>query len=171
VPPRSIGAAKGQYLAQRLAQVCVRRIWHRPVASNTELKMQRAAAASMTSRMSTPESEVTQRLQLNFPDVGWRSRDLAGQLADGCSGSVDSSTRGFRVLGWTLALFRWPRVHSGGGLLALSYRISRDTIHKHIKRAGVPFHERGLTEEQKTEAERLYLFGWSLQRLADRYGK
>jgi len=27
-------------------------------------------------------------------------------------------------------------VHSGSGLLALSYRISRDTIHKHIKRAG-----------------------------------
>jgi hypothetical protein len=77
----------------------------------------------------------------------------------------------FRVLGWTLALFRWPRVHSGGGLLALSYRISQDTIHKHIKRAAVPLHERGLTDEQKTEAERPYLSGWSLQRLADRYGK
>jgi hypothetical protein len=35
----------------------------------------------------------------------------------------------------------------------------------------VPFHERGLTDEQKTEAERLYLSAWSLQRLADRYGK
>jgi predicted DNA-binding protein YlxM (UPF0122 family) len=76
-----------------------------------------------------------------------------------------------RVLGWTLALFRWPRVHSDGGLLALSYRISRDTIHKHIKRAGVPLHKCGLTNEQKNEAERLYLSGWSLQRLADRNGK
>ena len=44
-------AANGEYLAQRLIQACVRRIWHRPVASNTELKMQRAAAASTTSKM------------------------------------------------------------------------------------------------------------------------
>jgi hypothetical protein len=31
--------------------------------------------------------------------------------------------------------------------LALNYRISRDTVSKHIKRAGVPFRQRGLPEE------------------------
>jgi hypothetical protein len=60
---------------------------------------------------------------------------------------------------------------SGTKELALNYRIHRDTVSRHIKQAGVPFRQLGLTDEQKVEAERLYLAGWSLQRLADRYGR
>jgi hypothetical protein len=55
--------------------------------------------------------------------------------------------------------------------LALNYRISRHAVSKHIKRAGVPFRQRGLPEELLVEAEWLYLSGWSLQRLAEHYGR
>jgi hypothetical protein len=135
--------------------------------------MQRAAAASTTARMSTPESP---RSRSGFSSAFLMSAGEAATLRANspmaaCSGSVDSSTRGFGSSAGLRHYFGWPRVRSGGGLLALGYRISRDAIHKHIKRAGVPFHERGLANEQKTEAERLYLFGWSLQRLANRDGK
>ena len=134
--------------------------------------MQRAAAASTTTKMSTPESP---RSRSGFSSASLMSAGEAATLRANspmaaCSGSVDSSlaVSGSRLDSGTIT---GPRVRSGGGLLALSYRISRDTIHKHLKRAGVPFHERGLTDEQETEAERLYLSGWSLQRLADRDGK
>jgi hypothetical protein len=55
--------------------------------------------------------------------------------------------------------------------LARTYQLSRYTVNQHLQRAGVPFRERGLTVEQMTEAERLYLKGWSLHRLAERYGR
>jgi hypothetical protein len=110
-------AANGQYLAQRLIQVCVRRICHRPVASNTELKKQRAAAAGTTSRMSTSESP---RPRSGFSSASLMSageaRDLAGQLADGCMQRIYRLvTRGFGSSAGLWALFRWPRVRSGGG--------------------------------------------------------
>ena len=60
---------------------------------------------------------------------------------------------------------------TGTKALALNYRIGRDTVTRHIKRAGIPYRQLGLTEEQKVEAERLYLEGWSLRRLAERYGR
>jgi hypothetical protein len=59
---------------------------------------------------------------------------------------------------------------TGTKALARNYHLSRYTVNQHIKRAGVPFHRRGLTKEQSTEAERLYLAGWSLHHLANRYG-
>jgi hypothetical protein len=59
----------------------------------------------------------------------------------------------------------------GTNELARTYRISRYTVNQHLQRAGVPFRLRGLADEQTVEAERLYLAGWSLQRLAKRYGR
>ena len=55
--------------------------------------------------------------------------------------------------------------------LARDYAISRDTVTQHLKRAGAPLRSRSLSDDQKAECERLYLSRWSLQRIADRYGK
>ena len=90
-------AANGEYLAQRLIQVCVRRIWHRPVASNTELKMQRAAAASTTSKMSTPESP---RSRSGFSSASLMSAGEAATLrANSPMAAAGLSTRPLAVSG------------------------------------------------------------------------
>jgi hypothetical protein len=54
--------------------------------------------------------------------------------------------------------------------LAKRWQLHRTTVAEHLRRAGVPIRQRGITEEQRGETIRLYREGWSCQRLAGRYG-
>ncbi len=51
--------------------------------------------------------------------------------------------------------------------LAMEYGVHPQTVSQHLKRAGVQLRRQGLTDEQKTEAERLYLTGRSLKQIAE----
>ncbi len=54
--------------------------------------------------------------------------------------------------------------------LAVRWQVHRTTVAGHLRRAVVELRRQGLSEEQLGEAVRLYGEGWSLQRLAERYG-
>jgi lambda repressor-like predicted transcriptional regulator len=54
--------------------------------------------------------------------------------------------------------------------LAARFGIHRATVTAILHRLGVDLRQRGLTDEQVAEACRLYPEGWSLARLAERYG-
>ncbi len=53
--------------------------------------------------------------------------------------------------------------------LAMEYGVHPHTVSQHLKRAGVQLRQQGLTDEQKTEAERLYLTGRSLKAIAEAF--
>ncbi len=61
---------------------------------------------------------------------------------------------------------------AGSGVkdLAKEFWIHRDTVHEHLKRAGVPIRRRGLSEDQVHRCVTLYAEGWSTARLGDRFG-
>jgi lambda repressor-like predicted transcriptional regulator len=54
--------------------------------------------------------------------------------------------------------------------LSARFGIHRATVTAILHRLGVNLRQRGLTDEQVAEACRLYPEGWSLARLAERYG-
>ena len=53
--------------------------------------------------------------------------------------------------------------------LARRFGIHRATVTVVLQRLGVELQQKGLSDEQATEARRLYPEGWSLARLAERY--
>jgi hypothetical protein len=53
--------------------------------------------------------------------------------------------------------------------LARRFAIDRATVTVVLQRLGVELRQKGLSDEQATEARRLYPEGWSLARLAERY--
>ncbi len=54
--------------------------------------------------------------------------------------------------------------------LAVRWDLHRTTVAGHLRRAGVALRRQGVPAEMLAEAVRLYGNGWSLQRLAERYG-
>jgi hypothetical protein len=54
--------------------------------------------------------------------------------------------------------------------LAAAHGIHRVTVSEIIRRAGVPTRQRGLDPGQVERAVRLYVEGWSLARLGERFG-
>ena len=54
--------------------------------------------------------------------------------------------------------------------LAAKYRISRETVSKHLHRMGVEIRRQGLNEQQAIEAVRLYGEGLSAFRIGERIG-
>jgi len=64
------------------------------------------------------------------------------------------------------------RAYVGGAQvkeLAATHGVHRVTVVEVAKRAGVPARRRGLNAEQVEEAARLYVHGWSLARLGERF--
>ncbi len=55
-------------------------------------------------------------------------------------------------------------------VLAMEYGVNPKTLSQRLKRAGVQLRQHGLTDEQKTDAERLYLTGRSLKQIAAVFG-
>ena len=54
--------------------------------------------------------------------------------------------------------------------LAKRWGVHRTTVAAHLQRAGVALRRQGLSDQQLGEAVHLYDHGWSLQRLAERFG-
>lgn len=54
--------------------------------------------------------------------------------------------------------------------LAAAFKIHRRTVRAVLTRHGVETRTRGLTDDQVSEAARLYEAGWSVARLGERYG-
>jgi hypothetical protein len=93
VPPCSIGRPTVSTSRSDSSRSAYAESGTAPVASNTELKKQRGAAASTTSRMSTPEGP---RSRSGFSSASLMSAGEAATLRANspmaaCSGSVDSS--------------------------------------------------------------------------------
>jgi DNA-directed RNA polymerase specialized sigma24 family protein len=55
-------------------------------------------------------------------------------------------------------------------VLAANWHMHRATVAGQLRRAGVERRRRGVPQDKLPEVIRLYLDGWSLQRLAERYG-
>jgi hypothetical protein len=103
VPPCSIGRPTVSTSRSDSSRSAYAESGTAPVASNTELKKQRGAAASTTSRMSTPEGP---RSRSGFSSASLMSAGEAATLRANSPWlhAADLSTRHsrFRVLGWTL---------------------------------------------------------------------
>lgn len=54
--------------------------------------------------------------------------------------------------------------------LAQTWAMHRTTVAAQLRKAGVELRRQGVPDERLQEAVRLYAEGWSLQRLAERYG-
>ena len=54
--------------------------------------------------------------------------------------------------------------------LAMEYEVDSKTLSRRLKRAGVQLRRQGLSDEQKAEAERLYVSGQSLKQVAAVFG-
>jgi site-specific DNA recombinase len=54
--------------------------------------------------------------------------------------------------------------------LAARFKIHRTTVSEHLHRAGIEMRRRGLIQDQIAVAMQFYGSGWSLARIADRYG-
>lgn len=55
-------------------------------------------------------------------------------------------------------------------VLALEFGVHRVTISRYLKQLAVPLRVRGIRPEHVPEAARLYMDGWSLERLGEKYG-
>ena len=54
--------------------------------------------------------------------------------------------------------------------LAAEFHVHRHTVAHCLQSLGIPLRRQGLREADRTEAAKLYLDGWSLSRLGEKYG-